>query len=65
MHLHFHVFHVNACFVKMFCFIHYTLDYFLGAIDGSHIRIDKPIEDADSYINRKQFYLIHIQGTVN
>ncbi|XP_018360129.1 PREDICTED: uncharacterized protein LOC108759271 [Trachymyrmex cornetzi] len=38
-----------------------TANYFLqqkgfsnviGALDGSHIRIDKPVEDADSYINR-------------
>lgn len=25
----------------------------LGAIDSSHIRIDKPIEDPESYVNRK------------
>lgn len=23
------------------------------------------MEDADSYINRKQYFLLHIQGTVN
>lgn len=38
---------------------------FVGAIDGSHIRIDKPTEDADSYINRKQYFSLHIQGTVD
>ncbi|XP_067212841.1 uncharacterized protein [Linepithema humile] len=37
----------------------------IGAIDGSHIRIDKPVEDANSYINRKQYFSIHVQGTVN
>ncbi|XP_025161498.1 putative nuclease HARBI1 [Harpegnathos saltator] len=37
----------------------------IGAIDGSHIRIDKPIEDPESYINRKQCFSLHIQGTVN
>lgn len=37
----------------------------IGAIDGSHIRIDKPVEDPDSYINRKQYFSIHMQGTVN
>lgn len=37
----------------------------IGAIDGSHIRIDKPDEDPDSYINRKQYFSIHIQGTVD
>lgn len=37
----------------------------IGAIDGSHIRIDKPVEDPDSYINRKQYFSIHVQGTVN
>ncbi|XP_012542720.3 LOW QUALITY PROTEIN: putative nuclease HARBI1 [Monomorium pharaonis] len=37
----------------------------IGAIDGSHIRIDKPIEDPESYVNRKQYFSLHIQGTVN
>ncbi|XP_029157947.1 putative nuclease HARBI1 [Nylanderia fulva] len=37
----------------------------IGAIDGSHIRIDKPIEDKDLYINRKQFFSIQLQGIVN
>ena len=39
--------------------------FFTGAIDGSHIWIDKPAEDPDSYINRKQYFSINIQGTVN
>jgi len=38
---------------------------FLGAMDGSHIRIDRSTEDPDSYINRKQYFSVHIQGTVN
>jgi len=38
---------------------------FSGAIDGTHIRIDKPVDDPDSYINRKQYFSLHIQGTVN
>lgn len=46
------------------CFI-YILLFVLGAIDGSHIRINKPVEDANSYINRKQYFSIHVQGTVN
>ncbi|XP_019698986.1 putative nuclease HARBI1 isoform X2 [Harpegnathos saltator] len=37
----------------------------IGAIDGSHVRIDRPSEDPDSYINRKQYFSIHVQGTVN
>lgn len=41
------------------------LKSFSGAIDGSHIRIDKPAEDPDSYINRKQYFSIHVQGTVD
>lgn len=28
----------------------------IGAIDGSHIKIDKPENDPDSYINRKGYY---------
>ncbi|XP_024886102.1 putative nuclease HARBI1 [Temnothorax curvispinosus] len=37
----------------------------IGAIDGSHIRIDKPLEDPDSYVNRKQYFSLHVQGTVD
>ncbi|XP_071577182.1 putative nuclease HARBI1 [Temnothorax nylanderi] len=37
----------------------------IGAIDGSHIRIDRPAEDPDSYINRKQYFSVNLQGTVN
>ncbi|XP_024875548.1 protein ALP1-like [Temnothorax curvispinosus] len=37
----------------------------IGAIDGSHIRVDKPIEDPNSYINRKQYFSLHLQGVVN
>lgn len=34
-------------------------------MDGTHIRIDKPTEDQDSYINRKQYFSLHMQGVVN
>ncbi|KAL1501014.1 hypothetical protein ABEB36_006419 [Hypothenemus hampei] len=33
----------------------------IGLIDGTHIRIDKPTEDADSYLNRKHYYSIQAQ----
>ncbi|XP_031358966.1 putative nuclease HARBI1 [Photinus pyralis] len=33
----------------------------IGAIDGSHIKIDKPSKDPDSYINRKGYYSIQLQ----
>ncbi|KAJ8934262.1 hypothetical protein NQ314_013484 [Rhamnusium bicolor] len=33
----------------------------LGVIDGTHIKIDKPSDDPDSYINRKGFYSIQVQ----
>lgn len=32
----------------------------IGVIDGSHIKIDKPSEDPDSYINRKGFYSMQV-----
>lgn len=32
----------------------------IGAIDGTHIRIDKPANDPDSYINRKGYYSIQV-----
>lgn len=37
----------------------------IGCIDGSHIRIDKPSEDPMAYINRKHYFSVHMQGTVN
>lgn len=32
----------------------------IGVIDGSHVKIDKPAEDPDSYINRKIYYSMHV-----
>lgn len=32
----------------------------IGAIDGSHIRIDKPTQDPDSYYNRKKYFSIQV-----
>ncbi|XP_046389192.1 putative nuclease HARBI1 [Ischnura elegans] len=37
----------------------------IGLIDGSHIRIDKPDEDPESYINRKKYFSIQLQAVVN
>ena len=37
----------------------------LGALDGSHIRIDRPQEDHISYYNRKKFYSIQVQALVD
>ncbi|XP_050517564.1 putative nuclease HARBI1 [Diabrotica virgifera virgifera] len=33
----------------------------IGIIDGTHIKINKPQEDPDSYLNRKHFYSIQAQ----
>ncbi|KAG8238529.1 hypothetical protein J437_LFUL018201 [Ladona fulva] len=33
----------------------------VGVIDGTHVRIDRPSEDPDSYLNRKHFYSIQAQ----
>ncbi|XP_023311195.1 putative nuclease HARBI1 [Anoplophora glabripennis] len=33
----------------------------IGAIDGSHVKIDKPTNDPDSYLNRKHFFSIQFQ----
>lgn len=32
----------------------------IGIIDGTHIKIDKPSDDPDSYINRKGYYSIQV-----
>lgn len=32
----------------------------IGVIDRSHVKIDKPAEDPDSYINRKIYYSMHV-----
>lgn len=32
----------------------------IGCIDGTHIRIDTPNEDADSYLNRKKYHSIQV-----
>lgn len=36
----------------------------IGAIDGSHIKIDKPQNDPDSYINRKGYYSVQVSTFV-
>lgn len=33
----------------------------IGVIDGTHIKIDRPAEDPDSYLNRKHFYSIQVK----
>lgn len=37
----------------------------LGAIDGSHIRIEKPATNARDYCNRKKFFSINLQAVVD
>ena len=37
----------------------------VGAIDGCHIEINAPPENKEDYFNRKQYYSINLQGTVN
>lgn len=33
----------------------------IGAIDGTHIKLDKPENDPDSYLNRKGYYSIQVK----
>lgn len=37
----------------------------IGCIDGTHIRIDRPKESAESYYNRKDFFSIQMQIVCN
>ncbi|KAJ8911490.1 hypothetical protein NQ315_010862 [Exocentrus adspersus] len=34
----------------------------IGAIDGSHVKLDKPSRDPESYYNRKKYFSIHMQA---
>ena len=34
----------------------------MGAIDGTHITIRKPIASGEDYYNRKSYYSINVQG---
>lgn len=48
--------HVMECFKRSCGFPNV-----IGAIDGTHIKIRAPSEDANSYINRKGFHSINLQ----
>lgn len=37
----------------------------IGCIDGSHIPISKPKEKSDSYVNRKGYHSLVLQGVCN
>jgi hypothetical protein len=37
----------------------------IGTIDGSHLKIDKPSDDPESYMNRKGYYSIQVSTTVS
>ena len=37
----------------------------IGALDGCHIKIDKPQHDSESYINRKGYYSVQVNILIN
>ncbi|XP_036139699.1 protein ANTAGONIST OF LIKE HETEROCHROMATIN PROTEIN 1-like [Monomorium pharaonis] len=54
--------------VKIVCdkfFIKQGVPNVLGAIDGTHIRIEKPSINARDYINRKKYFSICLQAVVD
>lgn len=34
----------------------------MGAIDGTHIAVTKPVDHGEVYFNRKSYYSLNIQG---
>ena len=43
----------------------YKFPQIVGAIDGSHVEINAPLENNEDYFNRKQYYSVNLQGIVN
>ena len=37
----------------------------IGCIDGTHIKIDTPSEDPESYLNRKKYHSIQVNQLFN
>lgn len=42
----------------------YNINGLIGCIDGTHIKIDKPEVDPESYVNRKGYYSIQVVNIV-
>ena len=40
-------------------------NWVVGSIDGCHVRIKPPAQDADCYLNRKLFYSVQLQAVVD
>lgn len=54
--------------IKLVCdkfFIKQGIPNVLGAIDGTHVRIEKPSINARDYINRKKYFSISLQAVVD
>ena len=47
------------------CEEEYKFPQIVGTIDGCHKEINTPPENKEDYFNRKQYYSINLQGTVN
>ena len=43
----------------------YKFPQIVGAIDGSHVEINAPLENNEDYFNRNQYYSVNLQGIVN
>ncbi|XP_037932636.1 putative nuclease HARBI1 [Teleopsis dalmanni] len=43
----------------------YKMPFAVGAIDCTHFKIKKPLNNSDEYICRKGFYSINVQATCN
>lgn len=51
----------EALVTKNYFLEKYKFPDVIGCIDGTHVRIDRPLQSANSYYNRKDYFSIQVQ----